>query len=187
MKCLLCLSYVGIDFRAVSFIDIIDIIDTHRWLWSRCQVGFTLTLIPRTIFDRFGERRMLEYLYLLCLLCLTVSVPILIRGCFNIHKELPSQGQGIGERIDKVADLLDEMAELINNAIQFKEDNFNIAQAPTHPLMAFAQAFMGRNAMDNKHASKTQPEEWEIYPPNDTQTKETETILEQHSPVDISG
>ena len=130
---------------------------------------------------------MLEYLYLVCLLCLTVSVPILIRGCFNIHKELPNQGEGIGERIDKVASLLDEMADIINDAIRFKEDNFSITQTPSHPLMAIAQAFMGRNSMEAKHGSTEKPQEWEIYPPNDTQTKQTETILDEHSPVNPSG
>ena len=78
---------------------------------------------------------MLEYLYLICLLCLTISVPILIRGCFNIHKELPTQGDGSGDRIDKIAGHLDEMADIVNDAIQFKEDNFGIAQTPSHPLM----------------------------------------------------
>ena len=56
---------------------------------------------------------MLEYLYLICLLCLTISVPILIRGCFSIHSQMPAQGGAISERIDKVADLLDEMADII--------------------------------------------------------------------------
>ena len=126
---------------------------------------------------------MLEYLYLVCLLCLTVSVPILIRGCFNIHKELPNQGEGIGERIDKVAGLLDEMADIINDAIRFKEDNFGITQTPTNPLMAIAQAFMSRNDMGAKHASTTQPEKWEIHPPNDPTPNQTETILDEYSAV----
>lgn len=130
---------------------------------------------------------MLEYLYLVCLLCLTVSVPILIRGCFNIHKELPNQGEGIGERIDKVAGLLDEMADIINDAIRFKEENFPLTQTPTNPVLSILTALMGGNSMGAKHGRTEKPQEWEIYPPNDTQTKETETILDEHSTVNPSG
>ncbi len=124
---------------------------------------------------------MLEYLYLICLLCLTISVPILIRGCFNIHKELPTQGEGIGERIDKIANLLDEMADIVNDAIQFKEDNFGIAQTPSHPLMAIAQAFMGSNSMGAKHGSEKKQAEREIYEVIEPQTKQTENELSEHS------
>ena len=56
---------------------------------------------------------MLEYLYLICLLCLTISVPILIRGCFQIHKELPTQGGTITDKIDDVSGVLNELADFI--------------------------------------------------------------------------
>ena len=130
---------------------------------------------------------MLEYLYLICLLCLTISVPILIRGCFNIHSELPNQGGDISSRIDKVADLLDEMADLINNAVQFAESSTEVAQTASSPIMSILNAFMSNTQSPQGHGSKTQQEEWEIHPPNDTQTTQTETIIDEYSAINPSG
>jgi len=124
---------------------------------------------------------MLEYLYLICLLCLTISVPILIRGCFNIHNELPNQGGDISDRIDKVADLLDEMADLINNAVQFAESTTEVAQTASSPIMSILNAFMTNTASHEGHGSKTQQTEREIYEIIEPQTKQTEDELNQHS------
>jgi len=124
---------------------------------------------------------MLEYLYLICLLCLTVSVPILIRGCFNLHAETGHQGGTISDRIDKVADLLDEMADLINNALPNNPDLQPIAQTPTNPLMSILSAFMGSTPSQQNYASKTQQTQREIYEVNDPQTQETQIEPSQHS------
>ena len=133
-------------------------------------------------------RIMLEYLYLICLLCLTISVPILIRGCFNIHKELPNQGGDISSRIDNVTELLDEMNDLINNAIQFTEQTSDIAQTSSHPLLAILNSFMSRTPSTENHGSKTQQTEREIYEIIQPQTtKETETIIDEYSAINPSG
>jgi hypothetical protein len=130
---------------------------------------------------------MLEYLYLICLLCLTVSVPILIRGCFSIHSQLPVQGGDISSRIDKVADLLDEMADIINNAVRWQEEIMPSTPTPSSPIMTLLNAFMSNTASPPKHGTTEKPQEWEIYPPNDTQTNETETILDEYSPINTGG
>ena len=124
---------------------------------------------------------MLEYLYLICLLCLTFSVPILIRGCFNIHKELPTQGGNISEKIDSVAGLLDEMADIINQAIRFQEEITPIAQTSNSPIMSILNAFMSSNASPPSHASETQQTQREIYDINPPETKQAENQLDQHS------
>ena len=126
---------------------------------------------------------MLEYLYLVCLLCLTISVPILIRGCFNIHKELPNQGQGIGERIDKVADLLDEMAELATDFSRQTGNDHSLTQTPSNPLMALLSTLMTPKEMPSEHGRSQEPQEWEILPNDNTQKKETEVILDEHSTI----
>ena len=120
---------------------------------------------------------MLEYLYLICLLCLTISVPILIRGCFNIHKELPAQGGNITEKIDSVAGLLDEMADIINNAIRFQEEITPIAQTASSPIMTLLNAFMSNKASPQEHG-ETQQTQREIYEINNPQETQTETILD---------
>jgi hypothetical protein len=123
---------------------------------------------------------MMEYLYLICLLCLTISVPILIRGCFNIHKELPNQGGGISERIDKVAELLDEMADYLNNFGAALDSNPVVPQQHANPLMGILASLLDRNSSNSGHGT-TQQEEWEILPPNDPETKQTENELDEPS------
>ena len=129
---------------------------------------------------------MLEYLYLICLLCLTISVPILIRGCFSIHSQMPTQGGAISERIDKVADLLDEMADIINNAIRFQEEITPIAQTASSPIMSILNAFMSNTASPPKHG-ETQQTQREIYEIHDPQETQTETITDEYSPVNTGG
>ena len=124
---------------------------------------------------------MLEYLYLICLLCLTISVPILIRGCFSIHTQLPVQGGDISTRIDKVADLLDEMADLINNAVQWQENLTPATQTSSSPIMSLLSAFMSNTQSPPGHGSKTQQTEREIYEIIQPQTKQTENELSEHS------
>jgi len=128
---------------------------------------------------------MLEYLYLICLLCLTISVPILIRGCFNLHAETGHQGGTISDRIDKVADLLDEMADLINNALPNNPDLQPITHTPQSPIMSILNAFMTRNTPSFGHASEKQ--EREIYEVPQNQQTQSETILDGNSPEPISG
>ena len=130
---------------------------------------------------------MLEYLYLICLLCLTISVPILIRGCFNIHNELPNQGGDISNRIDKVADLLDEMADLINNAVQFAESSTQVAQTASSPIMSILNAFMSRTPSTESHGSTQEQTQWEILQDHDKTQKETETIIDEYSTINPSG
>jgi hypothetical protein len=129
---------------------------------------------------------MLEYLYLICLLCLTVSVPILIRGCFSIHKELPTQGGDISSRIDKVAELLDEMADIINNAVRWQEEIMPSTPTQSSPIMTLLNAFMSNTASPPKHG-ETQQTQREIYEINEQETKQTETITDEYSPVNPSG
>ena len=124
---------------------------------------------------------MLEYLYLICLLSLTISVPILIRGCFNIHKELPHQGGNISQKIDSVAGLLDEMADIINQAIRFQEEITPIAQTASSPIMSILNAFMSSNTSPPSHASETQQTEREIYEVDQPQEKQTENELDELS------
>ena len=153
----------------------------------RYQVGLKSALLSRYKLGTPCDSLMLEYLYLICLLCLTISVPILIRGCFEIHKELPTQGTGISERIDKVADLLDEMADLINNALPNNPDLQPVAQMPTSPLMSLLSAFMPNTPSPQSYASKTQQTQREIYEVNDPQTQEAQTELSQYSNEPISS
>ena len=116
---------------------------------------------------------MLDYLYLICLLCLTISVPILVRGCVKLNESIPQNGSHISARIDKVAELLDEMADLMNNAIQFTEETSALTPSSSSPIMTLLNAFMTKTPSPPEHGSKTQTEReiYEIIEPQTTQTE----------------
>ena len=123
---------------------------------------------------------MLEYLYLICLLCLTISVPILIRGCFQIHKELPTQGGTISDKIDDVSGVLNELADFIADLSR----GINPSTVETHPptiVETLLTAFLKPNTpshLDHGKAQQTNGEIFEIIEPN---TKETEIEFSEHS------
>jgi len=128
---------------------------------------------------------MIEYLYLACLLCLTISVPILIRGCFKIHHELPAQGGNISEKIDGVNDVLNELADFVADLA--RNGLFQAAQTNTPPdFVTLLTAFLKRDTPSPSQHGTQEPQDWEILPPNDTQTNETETILDEHSAVNTN-
>ena len=56
---------------------------------------------------------MLEEIQAVGLAGLVVAHYFLIRGCFAIRESIPLQGGQISGKIDRTADLLDEMAQLI--------------------------------------------------------------------------
>ena len=130
---------------------------------------------------------MLEYLYLLCLLCLTISVPILIRGCFQIHRELPEQGGTISSKIDDVSGVLNELADFIAEVSHAMTPN----NVPTHPpsiVETLLTAFLKRdNPSPLEHGRKekqTLGEIYEIVTPEETQA---ETIIDEHSTINTGG
>ena len=83
--------------------------------------------------------------------------------------------------MDRIATLLDEMADIINNAIRFQEEITPIAQTASSPLMSILNAFMSSNTSPQSHASETQQTEREIYDINPPETKQAENQLDQHS------
>jgi hypothetical protein len=105
---------------------------------------------------------MLDALQALALLGLIVCQYFLIRGCFGISEALPIQGGAITSKIDRTADLLDEVAQLIADLSDGLGGNGN-APPPPSPMEAILTAFMSKTAMGG-HASQSQ--EWEVLPPN---------------------
>ena len=105
---------------------------------------------------------MLDALQAIGLLGLIACQFVLIRGCFRINETLPIQGGQITSKIDRTADLLDEVAQLIADFSDYIAGNGNTPPPPS-PLEAILTAFMSKTAMGG-HGSKS--EEWEVLPPN---------------------
>lgn len=112
---------------------------------------------------------MLEAIQAISLLGLIVGHYYLIRGCFGIRQAIPEQGSAISTRIDRTADLLDEVAQLMADLLD--------GQAPPPPAIAqtgspiadLLTTFLMRQSTPAPPHGTTS-EEWEIYPTDPNQT-----------------
>jgi len=114
---------------------------------------------------------MLDYLQAFSLLALIVTHFFLVRGCFSIKEELPLQGGILAGRIDRTADLLDEVAQLIAD-LSDGSSQTAVAQPPAG-LGEMVAMFLN-NRMNTASAHGQTSEEWEVYPPNDDPTTTSE-------------
>lgn len=116
---------------------------------------------------------MLDEMQALGLLGLIVCQYLLIRGCFGIKDGLDANGGSITAKIDRTADLLDEVAQLISDladGVGAGEVHSPVAHMPTGP-MDLLTAFLNNRmsmAQADSHAEKEQ--EWEVLPPNNDPT-----------------
>ena len=120
---------------------------------------------------------MLDALQAIGLLGLIACQFILIRGCFKINDTLPIQGGNITAKIDRTADLLDEVAQLIADF----SDNIGVkpdAHPPPSPMEAILSSLISRTTMASNHA--TQKQEWEVLPPDDDTTPTSEAESQPH-------
>jgi hypothetical protein len=107
---------------------------------------------------------MLDYLQAFSLLALIVTHFFLVRGCFSIKEELPLQGGMLATRIDRTADLLDEVAQLIADLSDGASPPA-VAQPPSG-LGEMVAMFLN-NRMNSAENHAPQSEEWEVQFPND--------------------
>ena len=109
---------------------------------------------------------MLELLQSVSLLALIITHAFLVRGCFSIKAELPIQGGQISTRLDRTADLLDEVAQLIADLSDgAPSQNVPVAQTGS-PIGDLLTTFLN-NRMSTAMHHATQSEEWEVLPPQD--------------------
>lgn len=117
---------------------------------------------------------MLEEIQAIGLVGLVVAHSILIRGCFGIRESIPLQSGVISKKIDRTADLLDEMAQIIADFA----DGVQTTNAPPTQAMAgwpgLLSAWLKSNqAQGVEHGPSPKETEWEILPnENDKTTQE---------------
>jgi len=105
---------------------------------------------------------MLEEMQSVALLGLLVCQYYLIRGCFRINETIPVTGGSISGKIDRTADLLDEMAQLISDfADGFAGGGQPVAQTPTGFGDLLTAFLNNRMNMGVDHATTEQ--QWEIH------------------------
>ena len=114
---------------------------------------------------------MLEELQTLALVGLLVSTYYLTVGCRKIGDSMPLESTNITEKVTGVTEVLDDIADLLNEGIQSFSGG-PIAQTPNSPMQSILSAFLSSATTPKEHGDTTQPEEWEVLDPTENPTNE---------------
>ena len=91
-------------------------------------------------------------------------------------EELPSQTGQITDKITTCTEVLDDIADLLNEAM-LAVSNSGIAHPPSSPFEALLTSFLG-NLTPKKEHGHPKENQWKIYEDNQTPTLETENELD---------
>jgi|SaaInlStandDraft_1057018.scaffolds.fasta_scaffold272802_1 hypothetical protein len=116
---------------------------------------------------------MLDYLALICLLALCLGHYYLIRGCMAIQTEAGSLHALLEGKMAETNNLLNEMAEILDEGIGTQPTQSPIAQS-SNPMMAILTAFLNNKATMQNHGSQEQTGEIREIDPTQTNTEENE-------------
>lgn len=111
-------------------------------------------------------RFMLQELQTLALVGLLVSTYYLTIGCRQIGASLPTESGNISEKVASATEVLDDIADLLNEALTGLPLASN-PQTPSSPMEAILSGLISSMTKPPNHASP-QPQEWEILQPEDT-------------------
>ena len=130
---------------------------------------------------------MLDYIYALSLLSITFTLFYLTKSCLQFKGEIPHQGEGISDRIDKVHGVLDEMMDFVSEmADGFTHQSSQIAQTPPDIFTLLSTFLKPRTPSPVNHAPQEQTN-WEILQDYDPKTQETQIEPNQYSNEPISS
>ena len=115
---------------------------------------------------------MLNELSAAALFGLIICQYYLIRGCFGIRESIGSNGGEITSKIDRAADLLDEVAQLISDFSDGLSPEGNI-QPPTSPMETIFTSLISKMTMPQTGNEDGSQEEWTVHETKDyTPTQE---------------
>jgi hypothetical protein len=118
---------------------------------------------------------MLEYVQAAALLGLLISHYFLIKGCFKINENLPIHGGEITTKVGGVTEVLDEIADLLNEGLAVVAGSGS-AQTPSSPMDAILSGLI--SSMTNRPTHGSQTQERTIHEINTPPTIETENELD---------
>ena len=116
---------------------------------------------------------MLDYLALICLLALCLGHYYLIRGCMAIQTEAGSLHALLEGKMAETNNLLNEMAEILDEGIGTQPTQSPIAQS-SNPMMAILTAFLNNKATMPNHGSQEEKRTIHEEYPSQTNTEENE-------------
>ena len=119
---------------------------------------------------------MLEELQTLALVGLLVSTYYLTIGCRSIGDSLPHESGNISEKVAGATEVLDDIADLLNEALQSLGGK-GATHTPSSPFEALLTSFIGNIATPKNHATPI-TEEWTIRKDDSPPTLETENELD---------
>ena len=115
---------------------------------------------------------MSEWLLLMSMLLLAMGHVLLIKKCGSLESQIPQQTNGLKTMMGEVRDLLDEALDLLADAPASSALPAQMGQAESIPNLLLS-TLITRMGMGPEHGRTPQPQEWEVYPPNEpTQTNE---------------
>jgi hypothetical protein len=122
---------------------------------------------------------MLQELQTLALVGLLVSTYYLTVGCKNLGESMPLESSNISGKVEGMTEVLNDISTLLDEAL----DSFagvttnQNAPMPSSPIEMLLASFMSKINQPAQHGNPQEPEDWEVLPPNDTQTKEQTEII----------
>ena len=114
---------------------------------------------------------MLQELQTLALVGLLVSTYYLTVGCRRIGDSLPTESGQISERVAGDTEVLDDIADLLNEAVQ-SFAGMGATQTPSSPMEAILSGFITSMTSKANHGPLT--EEWQVQENDSPPTLETE-------------
>jgi hypothetical protein len=112
---------------------------------------------------------MLDEIQAVSLLLLIIGHGFLIRGCFNIHNELPVQGGLISEALGNTTNMIDELADLLNELMEsFGQSTPSAPAGPVDLPSLLSMFLMNKTGIGAEHASQTEREIYEVDPTQNT-------------------
>jgi len=115
---------------------------------------------------------MLDEIQAVSLLLLIIGHGFLIRGCFNIHTELPVQGRRISDALGNTTNMIDELADLLNELLEGVGQPKPSSPAGPVDIPTLLSMFLNNNKTIPPEHGPPQQEEWEVLPPNENPPNE---------------
>ena len=120
---------------------------------------------------------MLQELQTLALVGLLVSTYYLTIGCRQIGSSLPTESSNISEKVASATEVLDDIADLLNEALASLPNGSN-AQMPSSPMEAILSGLISSMTSKGVHGHPQEESERTIYEINPPPTLETENELD---------
>jgi hypothetical protein len=129
---------------------------------------------------------MIEELQTILLVGLLVSSYYLTIGCKNIGESLPYESShitdkvdGASEKISGMTEVLDDIANLLNEAVQ-SISGMGVTQTASSPVEMILSSLMSRMTSPSEHGN-TLTQEWQVRKDDSPPTLETENEFDEHS------